>query len=128
MKNKLKVLIVDQSPMDISRIKKLLIGMADEIIISEAGNYFDASQLLKLVLPDVVLLDLPQGDGINLVTEIKAGYPSVKVIVFTNYTERFFLGACIQKGADYFIEKSTEFNMIHIILYEMIIDDLYEIM
>jgi DNA-binding NarL/FixJ family response regulator len=127
MKHKLKLLIIDQSPLVVPRIKNLLSYMADDIIIVEARSRTEASELLELVIPDVVLLDLPREDSIDMLSKFKTGYPPVKVIVFTNYTDTSFLNTCMQTGADYFFEKSTEFNLVPVILSEMISDDEYEI-
>jgi DNA-binding NarL/FixJ family response regulator len=127
MKHKLKLLIIDRSPLVAPRIKNLLNEMTEDVIIGEARNLVEASELLELVMPDVVLLDLPGKELIDMLAKIKTAYPSVKVIVFTNYTGTYFMNTCIEIGADYFFEKSTEFNLVPVILSEMISDNVYEI-
>jgi DNA-binding NarL/FixJ family response regulator len=124
MKNKIKLLIIDQSPLVPPRIKSLLSDLAEDILIGEARSFEEATDLLEYVTPDVVLIDLPVKDLITLLTKFKSSYPTVKVIVFSNHAGAYFLNTCMERGADFFIEKSTEFNLIPVILYEMISDEL----
>ncbi|MDR0836198.1 MAG: response regulator transcription factor [Tannerella sp.] len=64
---------------------------------------------LQKFQPDVVLLDigLPDGNGMDFCTELKAKYPEVKVIMFTLHDNRFSINQSIAKGVVGFITKET---------------------
>ena len=59
-----------------------------------------------------VLLDLPFRSATELLTEIKQRFPAVKVVMFTNNTEFAYRSICMQLGADYFFDKSSEFKIL----------------
>lgn len=64
--------------------------------------------------PDVVVLDLKlkDGNGIELLSEIRKAFLPVKVIVFTMYNS--FEKECRKNGCDYFFDKSNNFDeLIH---------------
>ena len=71
----------------------------------------DRSRLQRL-LPDTVILDirLPDDSGIQLLRQIKSGYPGIKVIMLTNYDLQQYRRQCLRLGADYFLNKTQEFE------------------
>ena len=109
-----RVLIVDDSEKIRERVVTLL-SEEDQIrIVGQAGNGFDAMDAMQRLRPDTVVLDirLPDKSGIELLKEIKAQYPSVKVIMLTNFDNVQYRRECRQLGADYFLNKTLEFEMI----------------
>jgi two-component system chemotaxis response regulator CheY len=88
--------------------------------VSSTGNGFDALGLMNEINPDVVLLDinLPGKSGISVLKEIKQS-SSAKVVMLTNYSDSYYRTLCSSLGADHFLDKSTEFEMIPTILAEI---------
>jgi DNA-binding NarL/FixJ family response regulator len=120
--NLLKILIVDDSPLVAPRVRSLLDSLDPAVIIGETINAAEALDIMQEVLPDVVLLDLNlQGKkgGLGLLGEIKSKYPGVVVIIFTNHAEPYYRGICKRLGADYFFDKSTEFELLPDALREL---------
>lgn len=108
------VLIVDDSEQIRERLVVLL-AESDQIrIVGQAGNRKEAMEALQQKAPDTVILDirLPGGSGIELLKEIKAGYPEVAVIMLTNYDYEKYRQQCKRLGADYFLNKTLEFEKI----------------
>jgi DNA-binding NarL/FixJ family response regulator len=109
-----KILIVDDS--DIMRER--LIAMISEIegvkVIGQAQNADEAMELVEKLEPDVVILDIRMTgeSGISVLQKIKTKKPAPIVIVFTNYPYPQYRQICLKLGADYFFDKSTEFNRI----------------
>ena len=66
------------------------------------------------MVPDAVILDirLPRKSGIEVLRDIKKDKPSPVVIILTNYPYPQYQKECTEAGADYFLNKSTEFNKI----------------
>ena len=54
----------------------------------------------------------PDRNGIALLKKIKASYPEVTVIMLTNFDNPQYRRACQRLGADYFLNKTLEFEKI----------------
>jgi len=128
MKNHLKVLLIDQSPLVLPRLRNLLLSMEDDITIGEARNRAEALEIMNVVHTDALIMDtgIPGIGGINLLIEMKKKFPGVKLIAFTNYVENNFKNICIKFGADHFIEKATEFEKIIEIFRTMLSENKFE--
>jgi len=111
---KLKLLIVDDSVIIGKRIRNLLMPFENISIIGHAENFKEASIIFNTLHPDVILLDIemPDKSGIELLTEIRLKHSLAKVIMCTNYVNPYSKNLCLQLGADYFLDKSNEFDQI----------------
>ena len=111
---KIKVLIVDDSSIVVERLSEIIAEMpcAAPVLISNSFN--EAVALIKVEVPDVILLDiqLPGKNGIELLSFVKSNYPQVKIIIVTNRVSAYYKNMCREMGANSFIDKSTEFEMI----------------
>jgi DNA-binding NarL/FixJ family response regulator len=84
----------------------------------------EAIKGIRELKPDAVILDirLKEGSGFDVLLNIKAKDPSPVVIMFTNFPYSQYRKKSMELGADYFFDKSTEFNEIAPILKKMIQD------
>jgi DNA-binding NarL/FixJ family response regulator len=73
-------------------------------------NVNDALMLINEKEIDIAILDfqLKEGLGIEVLKYIKSNHKDIKAIVFSNYAE--FKNDCLKLGADYFYDKSNEFE------------------
>ncbi|HTI92919.1 MAG TPA: response regulator transcription factor [Puia sp.] len=117
MSNK-SILTVDDSPIVAERLEVILKGSTDTSLLRHAGDYTSALERMTEQAPDIVLLDihLPGRSGIALLQFIKTHYPSVVVIMITNQADEFYRNICKKMGADYFIDKSKDFEQIPTII------------
>jgi DNA-binding NarL/FixJ family response regulator len=108
------ILIVDDSLIITERLQTMLKGLDNTGAVESAGDYPQAVQWLMNARFDIVLLDinLPGKSGIELLRHIKAGYPQTIVIMLTNQSGRYYREICSRLGADYFMDKSTEFEAV----------------
>ena len=113
-KEKLKVLIVDDSPLVVKRLFHILFEIDDVKCIGHASQYEDALRLVEKSKPDVVLLDiqLPKKNGIDILVSIKSKFKKVKVVMLSNFSDKYYKNLCFTSGCDYFLDKSTEFEKI----------------
>ncbi len=114
----MKVLIVDDSAIVQERLMSMLENQKGIQIVGQALNGIEALKFIKQNKPQAVILDIrmPGGNGIDVLQEIKHIDPDIKVIMFTNYPYSQYRTKCLKSGADYFLDKSAEFNKIPEIL------------
>ncbi len=103
----IRVIIADDQVSTRRALKALLSFEPRIMIIGEAANGKEAIQLVGEKQPDLVLMDvhMPVLDGLKATRKIKAGWPNVKVVVYTmfpGYQEEAY-----QAGADYFLIKGS---------------------
>jgi DNA-binding NarL/FixJ family response regulator len=113
------LLIVDDAPLIISRLTTLLEGLPCLATIDSASTVAEAlEKLSRPPLPDFVLLDinLPDRSGIDLLRHLHTHHPAIVVIMQSNQSGIFYRNLCLQLGASYYIDKSTEFQFIPTIL------------
>ena len=110
----MKVLIVDDSTVMRERLKDMLSESTELENITQAKDSLEAISSFEKVNPDVVILDIrmPGGSGIDVLRKIKKSNQPPVVIVLTNYPYPQYRRICIDTGADYFFDKSAEFEKV----------------
>jgi len=114
----MKIFIVDDSKV----IRKSLVCLLSEVrnteIVGQADRAEEALASIRSLKPDVVTLDIrmPGGSGMDIIKPIKEALSKVIVIILTNYPYPQYKEECLVRGADYFLDKSTEFEKIPKIL------------
>jgi two-component system response regulator DesR len=107
-----QVLIVD----DIANVRqdlRTLLDLAGDIeIVGEAADGLEAIDKVEKLEPDVVLLDLemPVLDGYTAASQIKAHFPSSRIIALTVHSCHEAIQRAYQAGVDSFIVKGTPFD------------------
>src|SRR6266700_7623043 len=117
-RKKMRVFITDDSKIVVERLADLLKDVAGVEIVGQAGNALEAILSIQQTNPDAVILDLqmPGGSGLDVLRAIRQGHPRLKVLICTNYAYPQFREECLSAGANYFLDKSTEFEKIPDIL------------
>jgi DNA-binding NarL/FixJ family response regulator len=112
MKNPLKVMIVEDSPVVRERLTAQVEEVANVEVAGLAGDAPSATRLFQERHPDVVLLDieLPGASGLELLAHFKYQRPSCVVIMLSNYASGPFRLRASELGADFFFSKSDEFE------------------
>lgn len=109
----MRVVIVDGSSLIAERIAALLSEVSREIqIVGQASDAMSGLQVVARLQPDVVVLDvrMPGGSGLDVLAALKAlGSPPV-VVILTNFSYPQYRKRCLDAGADFFLDKSTEFS------------------
>jgi DNA-binding NarL/FixJ family response regulator len=110
----IKVFIADDSRIVRERLITLLNELAGVEVVGQAENVAETISAIGNLQPDVVILDIrmPGGSGIDVLRQIKEDGMWPIVIILTNYPFPGYRQRCLQAGADFFLDKSIEFDQI----------------
>ena len=118
----MRVFIVDDSRVVVERLADLLNDVPGVELVGRANDVPAAIHSIPESNPDAIILDLqmPGGSGLEVLRSIRLSRPSLWVLVCTNYPYPQYREECISAGADYFLDKSAEFEKIPGILRDLI--------
>jgi len=110
----MRVLIADDSEVVCQRLIAMLSELPEAEVVGQATNSSEAISSIQELHPDVVILDIrmPGGSGIDVLRTIKKNDSAPRVIVLTNYPYPQYRKACMDAGAEFFLDKSTEFEKV----------------
>ena len=108
----MKLFIADDSSAVRARLIAMLSNLEKIESIGEAQDVAGAISSIGELKPDAVILDIqmPGGSGIDVLKHVKKEQPATVVIILTNYPYSQYRRECMEGGADYFFDKSLEFN------------------
>jgi DNA-binding NarL/FixJ family response regulator len=117
----LKIFIVDDSDLVRERLKELISEVPDTEIVGEAATGAETLAALGQLKPDVLILDIrmPGGNGIDALEAAKEQRPAPVVVMLTAYGYPQYRKRCLEAGAEYFIDKSMEFEHVGDVLREL---------
>lgn len=117
----LKVLSVDDSTTIAEHLKDLIENINGAELTAHAFTITEAIDLMSSVSPDVVVLDIALKDenGMDFLAHLKNNHEGVKVIMLSNQAGLFYKNKSKEMGADYFLDKSYEFDKLPDILNEL---------
>jgi DNA-binding NarL/FixJ family response regulator len=112
------IFIVDDSKV----IRERLVNMLSEIdgieVCGQAQSAVEAIAGIRSLRPRVVILDIgmPGGSGIEVLRTIKKDLNPPIVLMLTNHPYKQYRDKCMELGADYFLDKTQDFeNMTEIV-------------
>jgi len=87
-----------------------ILDRADGIaVVAEAASVAQAVRRAQAVRPQVILSDLrlPDGTGLDVITQVRATLPETRVVVLTSYDDDEAKAAARAAGADVFLAKTA---------------------
>jgi len=117
----MKILIADDSQLIRERIKESIKDIENVEIVAEAKNGTEAFDLINKLNPDFVLLDIrmPELNGIEVLKKLKMNEIKSKVCILTNYPYTQYKMKSIEAGADYFFDKSQDFEVLKSLINDL---------
>jgi len=108
----MKVLIVEDSKVVRQRLQDMLAEQAGIDVVGTAETAQGAITQLSSYSPEAVILDLglPEGNGFEVLQATQGLDPRPIVIVLTNFAFEQYRLLSLKLGADYFFDKSAEFE------------------
>jgi DNA-binding NarL/FixJ family response regulator len=101
------VLVIDDHPLVRDGVKKSL-AAAGFNCVGEAGSLKEATAMIALHNPDVITVDLnlPDGNGLEIISWARKNSPTIAIIVLSLEEDLDLISAASQSGAQGFISKS----------------------
>ncbi len=105
----IKIIIADDHQLFRNGLNAILQSEEGTIVVGEADTGAALLRLLEAKEADIVLLDisLPDGSGLDFLSQIKAHFPSVKCIMLTMHEELHYIKESLKKGAFGYLLKDT---------------------
>ena len=106
---KISVMIVDDHPLMLQGLQKVLAAEPDIAVIGAATDGEEALETARRLTPDVVLLDinLPTMNGMQVARQLKADLPNIAVIMLTAYHDENQVFHAVRAGASAYYPKDV---------------------
>lgn len=117
----MKVFLVEDSPEICERLRNMADGIPCIKLVGSVDNEADAVRDIGVIQPDLVILDLnlAGGSGMGVLRQIKSRGFSGVVMVLTNFAYPQYRKKCLALGADYFLDKSQEIEILNALLVRL---------
>ncbi len=105
----ISVLLVDDHPVVIEGLRKVLATAGDITVAGEAHDAAGALERTRALRPDVILLDLrmPGAGGIQATRRLREQAVGSAVIILTSYGDQAYVRQALEAGANGYLLKST---------------------
>jgi DNA-binding NarL/FixJ family response regulator len=116
--DKRRVLIVDDHPIVRHGLKQMIDAEPDLAVCGEAQSDREARAAIRELDPDVMIVDvsLAQGDGIDLVRDVHAQRPELRMLVLSMHDEMIYAERLLAAGASGYIMKEAAYEQLLIAL------------
>lgn len=117
-----KIIVVDDHPLIREGLRVIIEQKEGHTVAGEAGNAAETMRILEETTPDLMIIDVELGYGLNgieLVKKISRKYPLIRIIVMSMDDGTLYAERALRAGARGFISKANVaddiFNAIEII-------------
>jgi len=106
-KAKRRIFLVDDHPIVRQGLTQLIDNEPDLTICGQGEDTFGSLRAIKIAKPDLCLVDvsLKDGDGIELIKELKAQMPDIPVLMLSMHDEQLYAERALRAGARGYIMK-----------------------
>ena len=119
----MKVFVVEDSAAVRERLIEMVRDLEDIEVVGEADTFGRAVVGIRDTKPDVAILDIKLandgGSGIDVLNAVRKELPVLRAIVMSNYATPQHVKASADAGAEYFLDKTSDFERIPEILERM---------
>jgi len=108
------VFLVEDSLAIRARLAAIIRAIEGAVLVGEAGTVGSAIEGIRATHPSALILDLQleDGSGLDVLKAVRPSAPALHVAVLTNYATDQHRRACMDAGAEYFLDKSSDFPRI----------------
>ena len=122
-----RVMIVDDHPIVREGYKRLIEGHDDLSVCAEAEELPEAIRLIRETSPHLVIIDLSLkgGSGLELIKEVKAMFPNVKMLVASMHDENLFAERMLRTGAMGYVSKQEACTQLTKAIFHVMRDKIF---
>lgn len=122
-----RIFLVDDHPLVREWLTSLVNHQVDLTVCGEADNAPEAMQAILALKPDVAIVDLALKDssGIELIKDLKATSPDVRVLVLSMHEELHFAERALRAGAKGYIMKRETAKKVIAAIRQVLAGQLY---
>jgi DNA-binding NarL/FixJ family response regulator len=104
-----RIMIVDDHPIVRQGLRRLMEAEPDLEVCGESETAREAKSMIRELRPDAVIVDvsLAQGDGLELVKDARAHYPTLPLLVLSMHDEVIYAERMLSAGANGYIMKQA---------------------
>jgi DNA-binding NarL/FixJ family response regulator len=104
-----RVLIIDEHPIVREGLRGIIEPEDDLVVCAEADSVRGARVAIKETGPHAIIADisLNQGDGIELVREVRAHHPQLPILVLSTHDEAIYAERMLSVGASGYMTKQA---------------------
>jgi DNA-binding NarL/FixJ family response regulator len=123
----MKIMLTDDHAVVRQGLKALLEQQAGVEVVGEADNGETAVNLLKRLLPDVVIMDIamPRLNGVEVIRHINRFYPTIKTVILSMHSDNNIVQTALKAGCHAYVSKSSHFTEIIAALHAVSNDEHY---
>lgn len=105
---KIRVVVADDSRTALRAVCSYLEFEGHFEIVATVSDGLSVLHQAERFRPDLVLMDLsmPQMTGLEAATQLRKSFPDLRILIFTELNGLSLRAACLQCGADGFVEKN----------------------
>jgi two-component system response regulator DegU len=110
--NRIRVLVADDQDMYRQMMVSTLGEEEDLEVVGEASNGAEAIELCRMLLPDIILLDInmPRMNGVEVTRDIVRKCPQTKVVILSAFDDDAYVLELAQVGAKGYMLKESHSN------------------
>jgi two-component system, NarL family, invasion response regulator UvrY len=104
-----KILLVEDHAIVRLATRFLILDLLNPVVVHEAGSFSETLAQLTNNQVDLVVLDIniPDGEGFNMIPKIREIQPRVLVMIFSSLEEEIYALHYIKAGANGFLSKNA---------------------
>jgi DNA-binding NarL/FixJ family response regulator len=124
---RIRVLLVDDHPMVRERLADVINHEADLMVSGEAEDRHGAIEAILAQPPDLVIVDLKlkNSDGLELIKDIRARWPKMRILVVSMHDESLYAERVIRAGASGYITKQEATRKILLAIRRVLTGSIY---
>lgn len=105
----MRVVLVDDHDLIRQGLRRAFERAGDFTVVGEAASVAEGAAVVGRERPDVLVTDvkLPDGSGIDLAGQVRAGHPDMGIVVLTMYSGDEHLLGALESGASAFVNKDA---------------------
>lgn len=106
----IRVFLIDDHPVLRDSLARALSAEPEMLVVGGVGTASDALHEVARLRPDVVLVDLniPDRDGIELLSALHTLYPIARLLVLSGYDDEYRVAEALRAGAQGYLVKTAE--------------------